>query len=76
MQGNIHEVSALENDTAFFDVLIPGYTSPCIYYAQMPDPDTNAFDPKPGEICWLQKIRTPKDYYTRELQYFPIFGQP
>ncbi|KAI6190281.1 Protein xylosyltransferase [Aphelenchoides bicaudatus] len=74
VEGNIHEVIALEDDTAFFDVLIPGYTSACIYYAQIADPKTKSAELKEGKVCWLQKIQTPRDYYTYELEYHPLAG--
>lgn len=69
VKGNIHQISANEDDTAFFDVLLPGYTTSCLYYSQMKDSRANATGRKVGEVCLLKQIDPPRDYYTETLYY-------
>lgn len=65
--GNIHSLAPLEDGTAFFDLLMPGYgDKPCTYFK-------NAIqNPKLKQICLLQKIAEPEDYYCQLLPYEKI----
>lgn len=65
-KGNIHEVIAMQDGTAFFDILIPGYKSSCMYYSQIPN---KASVLKTGDISWLQVVEMPNTYYTEYLPY-------
>ncbi|CAD5232192.1 unnamed protein product [Bursaphelenchus xylophilus] len=65
IQGNIHEVTALEPGTAFCDVLAPGYVHPinCVYYEE-----TESIQ-KPGQLTHLRAVPPPRDYVTEPLWY-------
>lgn len=58
-KGNIHEITALENGSFFFDVLFPGYgdSLPCTYFEA---PDRL---PSIGRECHLREISRPCNYF-------------
>lgn len=67
-KGNIHEVVALENGTAFCDLLTPGYEGPgsCVYYEE-----TEKLA-EVGDVTSLQCIPPPRTYFTENIWYNPI----
>ncbi|VBB31641.1 unnamed protein product, partial [Acanthocheilonema viteae] len=65
--GNIHSLAPLENGTAFFDLLMPGYgDKPCTYFKNIIQ------NPKLKQVCLLQKTAEPEDYYCQLLPYEKI----
>lgn len=58
-RGNIHEISALEDGSFFFDILIPGYGDniPCHYF-EMPESL-----PVAGRECVLKEVPCPSSYF-------------
>lgn len=65
--GNIHSLTPLEDGTAFFDLLMPGYgEKPCTYFKNI------IKNPKLKQVCLLQKIAEPEDYYCQLLPYEKI----
>uniref|UniRef100_A0A0R3RVW0 2-aminoethanethiol dioxygenase n=1 Tax=Elaeophora elaphi TaxID=1147741 RepID=A0A0R3RVW0_9BILA len=65
--GNIHSLIPLEEGTAFFDLLMPGYgKKPCTYFKNVIQ------NPKLKQACSLQKIAEPQDYYCQLLPYEKI----
>ncbi|CAG9539644.1 unnamed protein product [Cercopithifilaria johnstoni] len=65
--GNIHSLAPLEDGTAFFDLLMPGYREkPCTYFKNIIQ------NPKLKQTCLLQKIGEPEDYYCQLLPYDKI----
>jgi hypothetical protein len=67
LKGNVHEVIADSDNTAFFDLLIPGYSDelPCLFY-RLSD---KSKDTQTGDVCWLKQIPMPQDYCTDHLPY-------
>uniref|UniRef100_A0AC35UIM4 Cysteine dioxygenase n=1 Tax=Rhabditophanes sp. KR3021 TaxID=114890 RepID=A0AC35UIM4_9BILA len=55
-QGNIHSIEALEDNTAFFDLLYPGYCGRKAQYFEN-TPDNNK---EHGQLTWLKKCEAPE----------------
>ncbi|WKY09096.1 hypothetical protein Q1695_001893 [Nippostrongylus brasiliensis] len=58
-KGNIHEITALEDGSFFFDILVPGYgdSIPCHYFEA---PESL---PRAGRECTLKEISCPSSYF-------------
>uniref|UniRef100_A0A7I5ED71 2-aminoethanethiol dioxygenase n=1 Tax=Haemonchus contortus TaxID=6289 RepID=A0A7I5ED71_HAECO len=59
VKGNIHEITALEDGSFFFDILVPGYgdSIPCNYFEA---PESL---PLVGRECSLKEIPCPSSYF-------------
>ncbi|CAD6186770.1 unnamed protein product [Caenorhabditis auriculariae] len=67
--GNVHEVTALNDATFFFDLLIPGYRDRnCTYFRK---PRENFL---PGSFYTLKKISAPPSFFCAPLRYDPKQG--
>ncbi|KAI6217860.1 Protein xylosyltransferase [Aphelenchoides fujianensis] len=70
--GNVHEVEALHDGTAFFDLLVPGYTNvvDCHYYEVVAEQKGGGDTPlAAGDSCWLRRVPSPSTYFTDLLDY-------
>ncbi|GMT10684.1 hypothetical protein PFISCL1PPCAC_1981, partial [Pristionchus fissidentatus] len=63
-RDNIHQVSALEDGTFFFDLLIPGYKEVSCSYFELPHPL-----PAEGSEIQLRRCSTPDSYSCITLPY-------
>ena len=75
--GNVHEVEALDDGTAFFDLLVPGYAnaSDCRYFEECGHAPHAGGDGRapPGHISWLSQQSMPSNYRTALLHYDTLY---
>ncbi|KAI6186267.1 Protein of unknown function DUF1637 domain containing protein [Aphelenchoides besseyi] len=71
--GNVHEIFAVEDGSAFFDLLIPGYNdvTDCHYYTRLHEHEGGDTQLQTGQKCWLRQTSCPRDYYTTDLLSYP-----
>lgn len=76
MKHNIHVIQALEENAAFFDLLIPGYKNyECTYYFCEDNPVTISHSARNDQkfnnqtIYFLHEIKEPDDFQIQNLSY-------